>query len=210
MSKFNLTASIESMAEAIVTMKGAETARILLNHELRECHKAKVKWTEIRDSLAGMLEKRGLKDGTLRVTLSTIKWCFEQQVELETFTKSVMTERANKGTTKDLITGKPKTVRAKTAKKADKGNKAKTEAIVEHCGIGMAKAMTQQGFIRFFNVLVNNLEDISDRGIHFSLFLDDDKLDVIRDALVECGYMVKDGAEYKVAVIKEADDEVSE
>ena len=53
MSKFNLTASIESMAEAIVTMKGAETARILLNHELRECHKAKVKWKEIRDSLAG-------------------------------------------------------------------------------------------------------------------------------------------------------------
>ena len=209
MSKFNLTASIESMAEAIVTMKGAETARILLNHELRECHKAKVKWTEIRDSLAGMLEKRGLKDGTLRVTLSTIKWCFEQQVELETFTKSVMTERANKGTTKDLMTGKPKTVKAVTAKKADKG-KAKTEAVVEHCGIGMAKAMTQQGFIRFFNVLVSNLEDISDRGIHFSLFLDDDKLDVIRDALVECGYMVKDGAEYKVAVIKEADDEVSE
>ena len=209
MSKFNLNASVQSMAEAIVTMKGAETARILLNHELRECHKAKIKWSEIRDSLAGMLEQRGLKDGTLRVTLSTIKWCFEEQVELETFTKSVMTERASKGTTKDLITGKPKTIKAKAPQKA-KGAKTKAEATVEHCGIGMAKAMGQQGFIKFLNVLVYDLTQIIEADISFSLFLDDDKLDVVRNALAECGYMAKDGAEWKVAIIKESEDEASE
>ena len=205
-NKFDLSASVEAMAEAIVTMKGAENARAVLNGELKECHRAKVKWSEIRDKLAKMLELRGLKDGTLRVTLSTNKWCFEEQVELETFTKSVMTARADKGMVKDLISGKAKTVKPK-GKKADKGSKAKSETVVEHCGIGMAKAMTQQGFIRFFNHLVSNIEDISDRGIHISLFMDDDKLDIVRDSLVECGYMVKDGAEYKVAVIKESEDE---
>ena len=61
MSKFNLDVSMDSIAEAVVTLKGAETAKSALNNGLLECHKAKVKWSEIRDSLAGMLEKRGLK-----------------------------------------------------------------------------------------------------------------------------------------------------
>lgn len=206
MSKFNLNASLTAMAEAIVTMKGAESARALFNNELKECQKAKVKWQEMRDGLAGLLEKRGLEGGTLRVTLSTVKWCYEEGVELETFTKSVMTDRANKGLVKDLATGKPKTVKAK-AKKDTKGTKAKSEATVDHCGIGMAKAMTQQGFIKFLNVLVYDLNQIADSGIDFGLFLDDDKLDVVRNALAECGYMTRDGAEWKVSIIKESEDE---
>ena len=208
MSKFNLNASLTAMAEAIVTMKGAESARALFNRELKECH-GRVKWQEMRDGLAGLLEKRGLEGGTLRVTLSTIKWCFEEGVELETFTKSVMTDRASKGLVKDLLTGKPKTVKAKT-KQTAKGPKTKTEATVEHCGIGMAKAMGQQGFIKFLNVLVYDLTQLIEADIHFSLFLDDDKLDLVRNALAECGYMAKDGAEWKVAIIKESEDEAGE
>lgn len=209
MSKFNLNASLTAMAEAIVTMKGAESARTLFNNELKECQKAKIKWQEMRDGLAGLLEKRGLEGGTLRVTLSTVKWCFEEGVELETFTKSVMTDRANKGLVKDLLTGKPKTVKAKT-KKTDKGTKAKTEATVEHCGIGMAKAMTQQGFIKFLNVLVYDLTQVIEAEVNFGIWMDDDKLDLVRNALAECGYMAQDGAEWKVTIIKESEDEASE
>lgn len=205
-SKFNLDSSLAVMAEAVVTMKGAEGARLILNTELKECLRAKVKWSEMRDKLAAMLEKRGLEGGTMRVTLSTIKWCFEEQVELETFTKSVMTQRADKGLVKDLISGKSKTVKPK-AKKADKEKKTKTEAVVKHCGYGMAEAMSQPGFMAFFNTLVYDLyateQDVG-------ALLDDDKLDFIRRALQEHGYMTQDGAEWKVAVIKESDDEISE
>lgn len=209
MSKFNLNASIASMAEAIVTMRGAETARTILNQGLVDCYKAKIAWSELRDQLATQLELRGLEGGSMRVTLSTIKWCYEEGVQLETFTKSRMVDYANKGQVRDLLTGKPKTIKAK-AKKAEKGSKTKTEAVVDHCGIGMAKAMTQQGFIKFLNVLVYDLGQLADQDIDFGLFMDDDKLDMVRNALAECGYMTQDGAEWKVAIIKESDDEISE
>jgi hypothetical protein len=209
MSKFNLDTSVDSIAEAIVTLKGAETAKAVLNQGLLDCHKAKVKWAEMRDSLASRLELRGYSGNSLRVTLSTIKWCYEQQVQLETLNLTRMKEYADKGQSKDLATGKPKTVKANGKPKA-KGSKAKTEATVDHCGIGMAKAMTQQGFIKFLNVLVYDLNQLADQGIAWGLFMDDGKLDMVRSALAECGYMTQDGAEWKVAIIKESDDEVSE
>ena len=207
---FNLGSTVEVMAEAIATMQGAETARILFNNAMGDCAKHKVDWTEIRDKLSGFLEIRGYKDGSLRTTLATVKWCYTNKVQLETFNLTRMKERAEKGTTLDLITGKPTTVKATKPKDKGKTEKTKSEATVEHCGIGMAKAMTQQGFIKFFNVLVASLSDLEDNGNYVSMWSDDGKLDIVRDALVECGYMTKEGAEYKVAVIKESEDEAGE
>lgn len=203
MSKFNVNA----MAEAIVTLKGGETAKALLNKELKAAKAAKANWVEIRDPLANALEKRGLTDGSLKVTLATVKWCFEQGVELETLTLSRMKDRADKGLVTDLLTGKPKTVKATGKGKGKaKAGKAKAEAVVKHCGYGLADAMGQAGFIKFFDTLVYNLSF----GDYEALALDDLKLDFVRAALVECGYMVQDGAEYKVAIIREADDEAGE
>jgi len=114
-----------------------------------------------------------------------------------------MKDKGARGATLDLVTGKAKAVKATAKAKA----KAKSEATVDHCGIGMAKAMTQSGFIKFLNSLVY---DLYETDLTFTDLMDDAKLDFVRNALEECGYMVKDGAEWKVAVIKESDDEVSE
>ena len=210
MSKFNLSDTLASIAEGIVQMRGAEAGRKLVNDGLKACKQQKLSWDDIRGDMDALLTKRGLEGGAKRVTLSTIKWCYVEGVELETTTKSVMVKRADKGLVSDLLTGKPKTVKDKGQGTKAKGPKAKTEAVVDHCGIGMAKAMTQQGFIKFLNVLVYDLNHLADQGIDFGLFLDDDKLDMVRNALAECGYMTQDGAEWKVAIIKESDDEVSE
>ena len=201
-SKFNA----ERLADAVVSLHSAEASKATINQELKAAKAAKMNWLEMRDPITSGLEKRGLKDGALRVTLSTIKWCYTEGVQLDTLTKSRMIAKADKGLAVDLMTGKPKTVKAKTAKKADKGNKAKTEAVVKHCGYGLAEAMTQPGFIKFLDTLIYNL---SFDGYE-ALSLEDLKLDLIRKSLEDCGFMVKDGAEWKVAVIKESEDEVKE
>ena len=207
MSKLKVVASVASfnageLAEGIVQMRSAEAGRALVNAQLRLAKQDKMNWVEIRDPISLALEARGLEGGTHRTTLSCIKWCYTEGVQLETTTLSAMKIKADKGVAVDLMTGKPLTIKAK-GKAKDKA-KAKTEGTVKHCGHGMAIAMEQDGFIRFLDTLVY---DLLESDLTFADLMDDIKLDFIRNALKDCGYMVKDGAEWKVALIKESDNE---
>lgn len=192
------------LAEGVILMKSAEAGRALVNAQLRLAKAAKMNWIEIRDEISLALEARGLEGGSHRVTLSTIKWCYNEGAELETLTLSRMKLKADKGLATDLMTGKPLTIKAKAKDKGKGKGKAKTEATVKHCGHGMATAMEQDGFIRFLDTLVY---DVYAEERDFGALMDDAKLDFVRHALKACGYMVQDGAEWRVAVIKEADNE---
>jgi len=200
---FNLASKCEVMAESILTLQSTETAKAILNGALKDALVAKVQWEEIKPLLAKAFTVRGVIPQAVYNATSAVKWCFENGVQVETLNLSRMKDKGARGATLDLVTGKAKKVKVKATAKA----KAKSEATVDHCGIGMAKAMTQSGFIKFLNSLVY---DLYETDLTFSDLMDDAKLDFVRNALEDCGFMIRDGAEWKVAVIKESDDEVSE
>ena len=201
--RFDLTSTCEVIAESILTLQSAETAKAILNGALKDALVAKVQWTEIKSELAEAFAIRGVIPQAVYNATSSVKWCFENGVQVETLNLSRMKDKGARGATLDLVTGKPKKVKATATAKA----KTKSEAVVDHCGIGMAKAMSQEGFIKFLNTLVWDLGELETA---FADLMDDGKLDFVRGALEDCGYMVRDGAEWKVAVIKESDDEVGE
>jgi hypothetical protein len=186
-----------------LTLQSAETAKAILNGALKDALVAKVQWKEIKPELAEAFTVRGVIPQAVYNATSAVKWCFENGVQVDTLNLTRMKDKGARGATLDLVTGKAKAVKATAKAKA----KAKSEATVDHCGIGMAKAMTQSGFVKFLNSLVY---DLYETELTFTDLMDDAKLDFVRNALEDCGYMVKDGAEWKVAVIKESDDEVSE
>jgi hypothetical protein len=198
--RFNLTSTCEVIAESILTLQSAEPAKAFLNGALKDALIAKVQWEEIKPELAEAFTVRGVIPQAVYNATSAVKWCFENGVQVETLNLSRMKDKGARGATLDLVTGKAKKVAVKAKAKA----KAKSEAVVDHCGIGMAKAMTQEGFIKFLNTLVWDLGELE---TSFADLMDDGKLDFVRSALEDCGYMVRDGAEWKVAVIKESDDE---
>ena len=200
---FDLASKCEVIAESILTLQSTETAKAILNGALTDALVAKVQWKEIKPLLAQAFAVRGVTPQAVYNATSCIKWCFENGVQVETLNLSRMKDKGARGATLDLVTGKPKKVKATATAKA----KTKSEAVVDHCGIGMAKAMSQEGFIKFFNTLVWDLGELETA---FADLMDDGKLDFVRSALEDCGYMVRDGAEWKVAVIKESDDEVGE
>jgi len=201
--RFDLTSTCEVIAESILTLQSAETAKAILNGALKDALIAKVQWKEIKPELAEAFTVRGVIPQAVYNATSAVKWCFENGVQVETLNLSRMKDKGARGATLDLVTGKAKTVKATAKAKA----KAKSEATVDHCGIGMAKAMTQEGFIKFLNTLVWDLGELE---ASFADLMDDGKLDFVRSALEDCGFMIRDGAEWKVAVIKESDDEVGE
>lgn len=202
--RFDLASKCEVIAESILTLQSAETAKAILNGALKDALIAKVQWKEIKPELAKAFAVRGVTPQAIYNATSAVKWAFENGVEVETLNLSRMKDKGARGATLDLMTGKPKKVKATTtATKA----KTKSEAVVDHCGIGLAKAMSQEGFIKFINTLVWDLGELETA---FADLMDDGKLDFVRGALEDCGYMVRDGAEWKVAVIKESDDEVGE
>ena len=200
---FNLTSTCEVLAESILTLQSTEAAKAILNGALTDALVAKVQWKEIKPLLAKAFTVRGVTPQAVYNATSAVKWCFENGVQVETLNLSRMKDKGARGATLDLVTGKPKKVKATATAKA----KTKSEAVVDHCGIGMAKAMSQEGFIKFLNTLVWDLGELE---TSFADLMDDGKLDFVRNALEDCGYMVRDGAEWKVAVIKESDDEVGE
>ena len=201
--RFDLTSTCEVIAESILTLQSAETAKAILNGALKDALVAKVQWKEIKPELAEAFTVRGVIPQAVYNATSAVKWCFENGVQVDTLNLTRMKDKGARGATLDLVTGKAKAVKATAKAKA----KAKSEATVDHCGIGMAKAMTQSGFIKFLNSLVY---DLYETDLTFSDLMDDAKLDFVRNALEDCGFMIRDGAEWKVAVIKESDDEVSE
>ena len=200
---FDLAAKCEVIAESILTLQSTEAAKAILNGALTDALIAKVQWKEIKPLLAEAFAVRGVTPQAVYNATSAVKWCFENGVQVETLNLSRMKDKGARGATLDLVTNKPKKVKATATANA----KAKSEATVDHCGIGMAKAMTQAGFIKFLNSLVY---DLYETELTFTDLMDDAKLDFVRNALEDCGFMVKDGAEWKVAVIKVSDDEVSE
>ena len=202
---FDLASKCEVMAESILTLQSTETAKAILNGALKDALVAKVQWKEIKPELAKAFAVRGVIPQAVYNATSAVKWCFENGVQVDTLNLTRMKDKGARGATLDLVTGKAKAVKA-TATATAKA-KAKSEATVDHCGIGMAKAMTQSGFIKFLNSLVY---DLYETDLTFTDLMDEAKLDFVRNALEECGYMVKDGAEWKVALLKESDDEVSE
>ena len=200
---FDLASKCEVIAESILTLQSTEAAKAILNGALTDALVAKVQWKEIKPLLAKAFTVRGVTPQAVYNATSAVKWCFENGVQVETLNLSRMKDKGARGATLDLVTGKPKKVKATATAKA----KTKSEAVVDHCGIGMAKAMSQEGFVKFLNTLVWDLGELETA---FADLMDDAKLDFVRNALEDCGYMVRDGAEWKVAVIKESDDEVGE
>ena len=201
--RFDLSSTCEMIAESILTLQSTETAKAILNGALKDALTAKVQWKEIKPLLAEAFTVRGVSPQAVYNATSAVKWCFENGVQVETLNLSRMKDKGARGATLDLVTGKAKKVKAAVAAKA----KTKSEAVVDHCGIGMAKAMSQEGFIKFLNTLVWDLGELETA---FADIMDDGKLDFVRSALEDCGFMIRDGAEWKVAVIKESDDEVGE
>ena len=203
---FDLTACGNAIAEDIIALNGAESARASLNKHMAEAYTAKVLWGSAKHEgtlgyvVTDALKQRGLADNVLRVTLCTVKYCFENGIQLDTMTLSRMKERAAKGLVYDLVSGKPKTIKAKSKTPG----KAKTEKTVVHAGIGILKALESEGFVKWFNHLLDAAEI---RGVDSSS-LDEVKLDLVRDTLKECGYAVQDEkGDWCATVIKESDNE---
>lgn len=205
-NEFNLAACGQAIAEDIIAVNGAETARASLNKHMAEAYIAKALWGSAKHEntlgyvVTDALKARGLSDNVLRVTLCTVKYCFENGIQLDTMTLSRMKERASKGLVYDLVTGKPKTIKTKSKTPG----KAKTEKTVVHCGIGILKALESEGFVKWFNHLLDAAEI---RGVD-SASLDEIKLDLVRDTLRECGYATQDDmGDWVATVIKESDNE---
>ena len=208
-NEFDLTACGNAIAEDIITLNSAESARANLNKHMAEAYIAKALWGSAKHEgtlgyiVTDALKQRGLADNVLRVTLCTVKYCFENGIQLDTMTLSRMKERAEKGLVYDLVSGKPKTIKAK----GKKSGKAKTEKTVTHCGIGILKAIESEGFVKWLNHFMDAAEI---RGVD-STSLDEIKLDLVRDTLKECGFAVQDDkGNWCAAVIKESDNEEDE
>lgn len=204
---FDITVCGNAIAEDIITLNSAESARASLNKHMAEAYTAKALWGSAKHEgtlgyvVTDALKARGLADNVLRVTLCTVKYCFENGIQLDTMTLSRMKERASKGLVYDLVSGKPKTIKAKS--KAP--GKAKTEKTVIHCGIGILKALESEGFVKWVNHLMDAAEI---RGVD-STSLDELKLDLVRDTLRDCGYATQDDkGDWVATVIKESDDEM--
>lgn len=206
-NEFDLMQCGNAIAEDIITLNNAESARASLNKHLAEAYINKALWGSAKHEgtlgyiVNNALKRRGLADNVLRVTLCTVKYCFENGIQLDTMTSSRMKERAAKGLVYDLVSGKPKTIKAKSKNPG----KAKTEKTVVHAGIGILKALESEGFVKWLNHFMDAAEI---RGVDSSS-LDEIKLDLVRDTLRECGFATQDDKGNWVAtVIKESDDEM--
>lgn len=211
--KFDLMQCGAELAEDIIRIQDAESARASLNKHLGEAYAAGVKWGRATQEgtlgavLTDALKKRGLADNTLRVTLCTLKFCFENKVRVESMTLSRMKTIAEKGGVVDLITGEPKKVKVDSGKGKGKGKAPKTEKVVRHVGYHMLAAVESEGFLKWLNHFMDAM-DI--RGID-STDIDDMKLSLVRDTLKECGFAsVNDKGEFTVTLIKASDDEADD
>ena len=201
---FDLTACGNAIAEHIITINSAESARASLNKHMADAYINKALWGSAKHEgtlgfiVTAALKQRGLSDNVLRVTLCTVKYCFENGIQLDTMTLSRMKERAGKGLVYDLVSGKPKTIKAKSKTPG----KAKIEKTVVHAGIGILVALESEGFVKWLNHFMDNM-DI--RGVD-STSLDEIKLDLVRDTLRECGYAKQnEKGDWVATVIEESD-----
>lgn len=207
---FDIAACGNIVAESIGIMTGGDVARAILNDALKGAYIAKVVWGKkssdegtLANAVRRGLEVRGLTPDSLKPTLSTIKWCFEQGVQVNTLNVGRMKDQAAKGLAFDLVTGKPKTVKAK----GKSAPRAKSEATVKHCGYGLLSALEAEGFgkwiVHFLNVMDIKGHDSTDL---VELIMDD-----ARQALRDCGFATQDDKGNLVAtVIKESDNEADE
>ena len=207
---FNLVMVASAIAEAIVGLSGAQAHKDALNSALRQAKQEGVKWgsnsPKHEGSLAYEIGKaiaaRGCSPDTVKVTLATVKWAFENGVEVSTLTLSRLKLAADKGAANDLLTGKPKKVQAGKGKAGNK--KAKVEAKVNHCGYGLLQAIEAEGFVKWATHLFDRAEimgvdSTSDHEEILSLF---------RGSLIDCGFAtVNDKDETVVKEIAVSDNE---
>ena len=209
---FSLTLCASAIAEAIVGLNGAQGHKDALNGALRQAKQAGVKWGSQRPKDEGSLAyaigqsfaDRGMTVDTVKVTLATVKWAFENGVEVSTLTLSRLKTQAEKGAAFDLLTGKPKTVKSGKGKGA---GKTKTESVVKHCGYGLLAALEQDGFEKWVFHFLNKGEMM---GID-STSDSEEVIDLVRSSLIDCGYAtVNDKDETVVKVIAVSDNESEE
>lgn len=207
---FNLVMCASAIAEAIVGLNGAQGHKDALNGALRQAKTEGVKWGSQRPKDEGSLAfeigkaiaTRGCTVDTVKVTLCTVKWCFDNGVEMTTTTLSAMKRYAEKGAVNDLLTGKPKTI--KSTGKGKQAGKTKTEPTVKHCGYGLLTAMEQDGFAKWVTHFFDKAEIM---GIDSTSDVEE-MLSLVRGSLIDCGYAtVNDKDEIVVKVIAVSDNE---
>ena len=207
---FDRKVVVGEIADSLIGLKGAEAFKDRLNSALRAAKSAGIKWGSQRDDgsfatdIAKAIAAKGANPDVLKQALHTVKWCYENSVVLTTTTASAMKRNAAAGAVDDLMTGKPKTIKA--GSKGTKTKGTKTQTTVKHCGIGLLQALEQEGFVRWLNIFFDKAEIM---GID-STSMDEEKLDLVRSTLVECGYAVLEEGEYKAAIINASDNEVAD
>ena len=207
---FDVAACGNVVAESIGLMTSGEVAKALMNDALKSAYIAKVVWGKksseegtLAHAIRRGLELRGLSPDSLKPSLSTIKWCFENGIQVNTLNAGRMKDQAAKGLAFDLVTGKPKTIKAK----GKSAPRAKAEATIKHCGFGLLAALEAEGFgkwvIHFLNVMDIKGHDSTDL---VELIMDD-----ARQALKDCGFATQnDKGDLVATVIKESDNEADE
>lgn len=209
---FNLVMCASAIAEAIVGLNGAQGHKDALNGALRQAKQEGIKWGSQRSKDEGSLAfeigksfaARGCSLDTVKVTLATVKWAFENGVEVSTLTLSRLKTQAEKGAAFDLITGKPKTIKSGKGKQA---GKTKTEATVKHCGYGLLAALEQDGFAKWVEHFFSKAEIM---GIDSTSDVEE-MLNLVRGSLIDCGYATtNDKDETVVKVIAVSDNESEE
>lgn len=207
---FNLVLCASAIAEAMIGLTGTQGHKDALNGALRQAKQADVKWGSQRHEgslayeIGQAIAKRGCTIDTVKVTLATAKWAFENGVEVSTLTLSRLKTQAEKGAAFDLITGKPKTIKSGKGKQA---GKTKTEATVKHCGYGLLAALEQDGFAKWIEHMFNRAEIM---GIDSTSDVEE-MISLVRGSLIDCGYAtVNDKDETVVKVIAVSDNESEE
>ena len=206
---FDRSKVMDAIAESVIGIGGVQAHKDNLNSALRAAKAEGLKWGRadrpdtMAADIAGFIRKRSANPDSLKVTLCTVKWCYENSVVLTTTTLSAMKKYAAKGAVDDLMTGKPKKI---AAKGSSKGKAAKVQATVKHCGYGILQATEQAGFVKWLNHFFDKAEMM---GVD-STSADEEKLDLVRSTLVDCGYAIMEDGEFKVKTINVSDDEVAD
>lgn len=206
---FDVAMCGRQIGDAVVGMTGFESNRVTLNGALKEAYIAKAIWGQSRNEegslaqaiwLSWEITRPDVTESTKKVDLTVLKKCYTLGIQVECLSSGGMNKRIKDGATYDLISGEKKVIKPKGDKKS---KSPKSEKLVKHCGYGMLAAIEQEGFLKFFNHLLNKMEmmsiDVTD--------LDEIKLDCIKSALVDTGFVINGEGGLEVKAIVESDNE---
>ena len=101
-TSFDRSSCMDAIAESVIGIGSVQGFKVKLNSALRAAKSAKLKWGRADNpdtmayDIAGAIRKRGANPDTLKVTLCTVKWCYDNEVVLTTTTLSAMKRYAEK------------------------------------------------------------------------------------------------------------------